>query len=249
MLVIPVISIVVPTYHAGSFIKEAIKKKLDVLSSLNIPYELILVMDGKDELSREKITSFLKLKNFKVVYLKNNHGKGFAVRRGMKVAKGNYIGYMDVDNDIDPIVIRNMYEVIKDNKYSAILPSKTHTLSKINYPFKRKLFSKTYHFIVNRFFNLSCSDTQLGAKLYSKTLVNNVLPLCEINGFAFELEMLMFAKQMNRLEFLEIPVVVNFKTQTTISLKNGLNVLSDTFKLFLRVRKFETSKKETNTSD
>ena len=240
----PIISIIVPAYHAGEFIKDAVAKKIAVLKSLEVPYELILVIDGTDKSSISEMTPFFKMKQFKVVYLKYNHGKGFAVRRGMRQAKGKYIGYMDVDNDIDPLVIRDMYNAILSNKYSAILPSKTHKLSKINYPFKRKLFSKVYNFIVKNIFNIPCSDTQLGAKLYSKSYIQNVIPLCMINGFAFELEMLSYAKEMNLLYFKEIPVVVNFKTQTTISLKNGIKVLIDTFKLFIRVRNFDANKKE-----
>lgn len=240
----PIISIVVPAYHAGSFIKDAVAKKLAVLKSLEISYELILVIDGADKSSISEISPFFKMKQFKVVYLKYNHGKGFAVRRGMHQAKGKYIGYMDVDNDIDPLVVKDMYNAIVSNEYSAILPSKIHKLSKINYPFKRRLFSKVYNFIVKNIFNIPCSDTQLGAKLYSRSFVRNVIPLCTINGFAFELEMLSYAKKMNLLYFKEIPVVVNFKTQTTINLKNGINVLLDTFKLFIRIRKFDANKKE-----
>jgi glycosyltransferase involved in cell wall biosynthesis len=243
--VIPVISIIVPAYHASKFIKDAIQKKLDVLDSLRVPYELILVIDGADKLSKIEVARFLKMKQFKVVYLKNNHGKGFAVRRGMQSAKGQYIGYMDVDNDIDPKVIKDMYEIINDSNTTAVLPSKVHRLSVINYPFKRKIFSKTYNFIVTKVFRLACSDTQLGAKLYSKSLIQKVLPQCEINGFAFELEMLIIAKEMNILDFVEIPVLVNYKTQTTISLKNGLNVLSDTFKFYFRIKEIGSNKKET----
>jgi glycosyltransferase involved in cell wall biosynthesis len=242
--VIPLISIVVPAYHASKFIRDAVKQKLLVLESLKIPFELIVVLDGMDKASKGEIAQFLKMKQLKVVYLKNNHGKGFAVRRGMSQAKGKYIGYMDVDNDIDPQVIKDMYEVIIKDEFSAVIPTKMHPLSKINYPVKRKLFSKTYNFVVKHIFKLSCSDTQLGAKLYSKSLVMNVLPLCAVNGFAFELEMLMYAKKLGLLSYQEIPVVVNYKTKSTISMRNGLNVLSDTFKLFLRIKKFEPSQKE-----
>jgi len=243
--VIPVISIIVPAYHASDFIKDAIKKKLGILDSLKVPYELILVIDGKDELSKREIVEFSKIEQFKVVYLKNNHGKGFAVRRGMQSAKGKYIGYMDVDNDIDPKVIRDMYEVINNSDYTAVLPSKVHKLSVINYPFKRKIFSKTYNFLVTKIFKLNCSDTQLGAKIYTNSLVQKVLPLCSIDGFAFELEMLIIARKLDLLNFIEIPVLVNYKTQTTISFKNGLNVLSDTFKFFFRIKEIGTNKKKT----
>jgi glycosyltransferase involved in cell wall biosynthesis len=242
--VIPVISIILPSYNAGEFIKDAIEKKLSILESLGVPFELILVMDGEDKLAREEISKFKKINQFKAVYLKENHGKGYAVRRGMAQAGGEYIGYMDIDNDIDPQVIYNMYCKIKNSKYTAILPSKINKMSKINYPLKRRLFSKIYHHLVKNIFNFTCSDTQLGAKLYSKSLVKSVLPYCVINGFAFELEMLLYAQKMSILRYTEIPVVVNFKTQTTISIRSGLNVISDTVKLFLRIKNFDPNKKE-----
>jgi len=89
---------------------------------------------------------------------------------------------------------------------------------------------------------LNCSDTQLGAKLYSNKLVKTTLPYCLINGFAFELEMLSISKKLGILKLVEIPVIVNFKTQTTISLRSGIKVLIDTFKLFLRLKKIEVKK-------
>lgn len=239
---IPKISLIVPCYKAGEFIKKAIDNKIRVLEGLGISYELIIVQDGSDEDARIELKNFKNNKNIKIVLLKKNHGKGYAVRRGMQQAKGEYIGYMDVDNDIEPNVIKDMYERIIERDYNAVLPSKMHPDSKIKYPVNRKIFSRIYNFIVRDIFKLNCFDTQLGAKLYTNKLIKTTLPYCVINGFAFELEILGVAKKLEILNMVEIPVTVNFKTQTTISLKSGIKVLSDTFKLFLRLKKIEAKK-------
>jgi glycosyltransferase involved in cell wall biosynthesis len=242
------LSLIVPAFKAGKFLKQALLEKQKVLDSLRIPYEIIIIADGYDPETDRVLKSLKKNKRIRSYLLPKNRGKGYAVKFGFKKAKGNIIAYMDADNDIDPQVIKDGYFRLIESESHAILPSKNHKDSQTNYPHDRKLFSRVYNFMVRRIFLLQCSDTQLGAKIYSKDLLEKVLPHCQINGFAFELEMLKIAQILGYNRFEEIPVKIDLKTKSTISFINGLSVIKDSLLLYPRIlllnAKFKQSQKE-----
>ena len=229
------LSLVIPAYKAGKFLKQALLEKQKVLQSLNIPFEIIVIADGFDSETDKALKTLKGNRNIHFYCLPKNKGKGFAVRLGFQKAKGRIISYMDADNDIDPDVIKQGYLRLKQSELEAILPSKNHKDSQTNYPHERKLFSRVYNFMVRRIFLLKCSDTQLGAKIYSRELIEQVLPHCRINGFAFELEMLKVAQILGYNRFEEIPVRIDLKTKSTISFLNGLTVIKDSILLYPRV--------------
>lgn len=229
------LSLIIPAYKAGKFLKQALLEKQKVLQSLNIPFEIIVIADGFDSETDKALQTLKGNRNIHFYCLPKNKGKGFAVRLGFQKAKGRIISYMDADNDIDPEVIKQGYLRLKDSEFEAILPSKNHKDSQTNYPHERKLFSRVYNFMVRRIFLLKCSDTQLGAKIYRRELIEQVLPHCRINGFAFELEMLKVAQILGYNRFEEIPVRIDLKTKSTISFLNGLTVIKDSILLYPRV--------------
>lgn len=231
----PKYSLIIPAFKAGSFIEECLKTKIEILKTLKESYEIIIVVDGYDKHTIKSVHKFKKNRNVKIIVIKRNHGKGFAVREGFKKAQGELIGYMDADNDINPKILKVGFQKLENLKFDAVLPSKNHPDSIINYPKSRKLFSRLYNYIVRKFFKLNISDSQLGAKFYTKKLVKEVLPKCKINGFAFEVEMIKIASKMGYNKFLEIPVEVNLKTKSTISFLNGVIVIFDTLLLLPRL--------------
>ncbi len=225
------ISIIVPCYRVGKAVKADVLPKIQILEGLGCNYEIIMVLDGPDA-EAEKSLEQLILENpkLKLIKLARNHGKGFAVRSGMKAAKGRFIGYMDSDNDINPKVLADMYRVIILGEIDAVLPSKRLAESKVTIPSNRKIFSGAYNTYVRKFLGWPISDTQLGAKLYRAELVNSIVELCEINGFVFELEMLAFAQAFGYKRFREIPVSLELHTKSTISLNNSWDIIAETLK-------------------
>jgi len=237
------LSLVIPVHKAGSAVGTALIEKINVLKSMGIEYEVIVVEDGPDQLAHNVLLEMQNsMKNLKLISLNKNYGKGYAIRAGLKTATGNHLAYMDYDNDINPEVIRRGYEEINKNKYDIVIPSKNHKNSQVTYPKSRRTFSRIYNFIAKIIFRINCSDTQVGAKFYSKNMIRTVLPLCKVNGFAFELEMLKFSELTGFSNFLEIPVEVNLMTQSTIDFTHALQIIFDTLFLFPRMIFFNGKK-------
>ena len=87
------ISVVIPTFNRISLVARAIDSVLK--QSLN-PYEIIVVDDGSDDGTSEMIQN--KYKSIKLIQQQNN-GVSAARNKGIKHAKGDWIGLLDSDDE------------------------------------------------------------------------------------------------------------------------------------------------------
>ena len=94
----PLVSIIIPTFNRSNYIKRAIN------SALNQIYEYIevIVIDDNSYDNTEKIVKSIKDK--RVRYYKNskNMGAPFSRNRGFYLSKGEYINFLDDDDELLP---------------------------------------------------------------------------------------------------------------------------------------------------
>lgn len=121
---IPKVSIIIPTYKRSLMLKRAIDSVLNQSYS-NI--EVIVVDDNNpDTIYRQQNESFMKhyLDNPKVIYLKHEKNLNGAVARntGIKVAQGQYIGFLDDDDEFHKDKIEIQVNKLKamDKSYGAV---------------------------------------------------------------------------------------------------------------------------------
>ena len=93
------LSIIIPAYNERDRLPKTLRDVSRYLSNAQFTSEVIVVNDGSQDktegVAREEGS---KIKNFKVIGDTKNHGKGWAVREGMKVAEGEWRLFMDADN-------------------------------------------------------------------------------------------------------------------------------------------------------
>src|SRR5665647_1387418 len=98
----PVISIIVPVYNVELYIRECLDS---ILTQTFKDFEVILVNDGSTDQSGDICNEYAKNdKRIKVAH-KDNGGVSSARNVGIKLAQGDYIGFVDSDDRID----ENMY--------------------------------------------------------------------------------------------------------------------------------------------
>lgn len=100
------ISIVVPTYNRAKFIGRTIKS---VLSQSINDWELIIIDDGSIDNTEEVVFKFKK-NDSRIIYIKlpNNKGVNFARNRGIEKATGEWINFIDSDDEY----LKEMFHVI-----------------------------------------------------------------------------------------------------------------------------------------
>ena len=105
------VSIIVPIYNAQIFLKKLIEN-LTNQTYRNI--EIILVNDGSTDNSLN-ICNELQSKDNRIrVVDKENGGVSSARNKGIKVSNGDYVTFVDSDDNIDEDYIRKMVENIED---------------------------------------------------------------------------------------------------------------------------------------
>lgn len=99
----PKISIIVPVYCAESYLERCVES---ILSQTEKNLELILVDDGSIDNTGKMCDDFARKDARVVVIHQENSGVSIARNKGLAIARGEYIGFVDSDDWIE----KNMYE-------------------------------------------------------------------------------------------------------------------------------------------
>ena len=85
-----------PYFNKKIFLKKSLNSVLDQ-SFKN--YEIIIIFDGGDKTDLNFIKKEIKKKkNIKLIVNKRNIGAGFSRNKGINIAKGKYIAFLDCDD-------------------------------------------------------------------------------------------------------------------------------------------------------
>jgi glycosyltransferase involved in cell wall biosynthesis len=228
-------SVVVPAYNESRYIENSIKRIEYTLNKLQLKWELIVVDDGSTDSTLRIANSLRKFyKNLKVVGYKLNKGKGAAILFGTKLAKGDYIAFIDADGDVAPNYLRFLLNSMNGSDIAIL--SKNHPKSKVKFPLYRKILSKGYYAIVRMLFNLPVSDTQVGCKVFKGHIIKEMSPFISTKKFVFDLELLAYANKLD-YRIKEYPAVLNFRREKSrIRLKSVLIMLLETILVLYKIK-------------
>ena len=115
----PAISVVMPTFNDGEYLREAIDS---ILNQTFRYFEFIIVNDGSTDNSEDIINSY---NDNRIRYLKNASNSGNAIARniGMKAARGKYIAMMDSDDIAKPNRFVMQFEYLEGHPEIGIFGS------------------------------------------------------------------------------------------------------------------------------
>lgn len=113
------LSIIIPVYNTEKYLTSCLTSLInqDLATS---DYEIIVVNDGSTDASEEII---LKYKNqySNLVYIKQeNQGVSVARNKGLDVAKGEYVLFVDSDDSLFPNVLGTLYQNAKTNQLDLL---------------------------------------------------------------------------------------------------------------------------------
>jgi glycosyltransferase involved in cell wall biosynthesis len=204
------LSVVMPVYNEGAQITSNVEQTLGALRMLG-PFELILVDDGSIDKSGEEIARLAQRFPGEVIAIAMPHaGKGEALRRGAQIARGKFVVFIDADLDLPPEQILFFVAIQRVKKADAVIGSKMHPDSTVDYPLRRRIYSLGYFWLVKALFGLPVRDTQTGLKLVRRDLLLKALEKTESQGFTLDLELLVRLAQLGAV-MVEAPVVVEYK--------------------------------------
>lgn len=125
----PRISIIVPVYKVEAYLNKCIDS---ILNQTFEDFELILVNDGSPDKCGEICEDYAKKDSRIRVFHKENGGQATARNFGIDVARGEYIGFVDSDDYIEPEMYEVLYNMcINDNCDMVNCSSKIYFNNKI----------------------------------------------------------------------------------------------------------------------
>ena len=236
------ISVVIPMYNEEKIIRDTAKEVHEYMVERfgDGEFEVLFSNDGSLDRCADAVSS-LELSGIRVTGYEKNRGKGCAVRTAILEAEGDFVMFTDADLAYGTEVIGALYDSYIENSDAGVFIGSRNIGNDgySEYTFLRKIMSKTYIKVVCLFGGFKLSDFQCGCKAFTKEAAEKIFSLCQIDGFAFDLEALMLAQKIG-YKIKEIPVkIINHRESKVNIVKDTLRMLSDLRKIKKRIKKLE----------
>ena len=221
------VTVVLPYFNPGAALRTTVEETVTALRQTGASFEVIGVSDGSTDGSERSIEALFP-EDLVHILLPGHRGKGEALRTGFRSGRGRYIGFIDADGDIPPSTLKSFVEIAHSSGPDIVIGSKRHPGSRVVYPRLRRLYSWTYQQLVRAAFGLRVTDSQVGIKLVRREVLADVLPRTVVEGFAFDLELLVLAQHLGYSNLVEAPIEVLHRFSSTVSPVAVLKTLLDT---------------------
>ena len=196
------LSILVPAFNEENTIIE-ILEKVSKVEIEGVKKEIIVI----DDCSLDKTLSLLeKNKNLYdlLIRMKQNSGKGAAIKEGLKKATGNYILFQDADLEYDPLDYKKLIEPVLRFNADLVIGSRllSSQLTRVYY-FWHKVGNKFLTFLFNVLNNTTFTDIYSCYLLFRRSLINpNNL---ETSGWEQQAEILATSVKKSKIHY-EVPI-------------------------------------------
>jgi undecaprenyl-phosphate 4-deoxy-4-formamido-L-arabinose transferase len=116
----PMISLVIPVYNEERNLTRLMERIMPTMSSMNRPFEVILVDDGSNDSSLKMLKGFSRLPEIRVVELTRNYGQHAAILAGFSIVRGEIIVTLDADLQNPPEEIPRLIEAMEEGGFDVV---------------------------------------------------------------------------------------------------------------------------------
>ncbi|WP_315791246.1 glycosyltransferase [Fischerella sp. JS2] len=224
------ISVILPLYNEVECIDITWKNLLD-FSYHHPDFHFIFVDDGSTDKSKEVLTK--NLENTKLSYIKfisydKNRGKGYAVKKGLEYAYGDFICYIDSDLAYS---LEHLELIVEKLEYfDMVIGSRSLVSQNIKVlSLSRKVAGKTFNYLSRYILDLPFKDMQAGIKGFKKDVAEELFKRQLVTSFSFDVELIYLAKKEG-YQIGEIPAIVS---ETHLYKSSKVNLFKNSLEMFL----------------
>lgn len=232
------LSLIMPAYNEGERIFQNLHIAIAQVEPLAQQVELIVVNDGsRDNTWQEICRAADQDKRILPVNCPENEGKGNALRVGTAHAKGDYIAFCDSDLDLAPAQLDRFVEIMQKEDADAVIGSKMHPDSHVDYPLVRRIYSWGYYILLRILFRLNTRDTQTGLKLFKAQAIKPVMRMVLVKRYAFDIEVLaLIHSRKGKIVSAPIDLVFQRVDNGRINWNDIFRMVWDTVAVFYRLK-------------
>lgn len=134
-------------------------------------------------------------------------GKGGVIREAFRHCDAEFIGFVDADAATPPEEFQRIVDAAARQADGAIcsrrLPA---SIVPGRSSLARRIASAGFAAFIRGLFGLPFSDTQCGAKVFRRNVIEDVLPLLNSRGFEFDVDLLSVARKLG-YDIVEVPSI------------------------------------------
>jgi glycosyltransferase involved in cell wall biosynthesis len=208
------LSVVIPAYNEENRLGGTLTAITGYLAGRDV--EVLVVDDGSTDRT-VAVAEGIGAPNVRVIRLDKNRGKGAAVRAGILASTGERVLFSDADL-ATPIDELRKLEAKLDDGYAIAIGSRALDGAdiRVRQSTPRELMGKTFNVLVRALVVGGIKDTQCGFKLFRGDLARELFAGCAIDGFAFDVDILLRARRAGH-RIAEVPVVWRHVEQSKVS--------------------------------
>jgi hypothetical protein len=227
------LSLLVPSFNEAPHFEKNLKRIKEVLDSSTLSYEIIIIDDTSTDKTVEIAEEFIKINNAanNLILIKHlrNQGRGKTVNDGIMAAKGDEVGFIDIDLSCSPWYILPIVAEIKKGA-DVVLGSRIYKLK-----FKtlhRWILSKGYKLLVRMLLRLDLGDTESGCKFFKREEITKVLPRIKDEKWFWDTEIIVRSR-LAGLKIVDLPTVF-----VRESLYSRVKIIRDSWRHFINLWRF-----------
>jgi glycosyltransferase involved in cell wall biosynthesis len=229
----PQLSVVVACYNEEDTLRASFQEIRETLDDLQRRYEILFVDDASRDRTREILHALVAAHpelDLKLILHDANRGRGATVTDGFRAARGEIVGYLDIDLEVHSRYIPSLVRAIeKGADVATVKRIYAFQLRSLN----RYFMSRGYSFLVRSLLQVPFHDTETGYKFFRRKRLFPVLDAIRDPGWFWDTEFMVRAARLG-LSVVEIPgaYVRRFDKASTVS---GLR---DSLRYFARLWTF-----------
>lgn len=231
----PEISVVVPAYNEAFRLGRTLDRIVDFLDSRGDRFEILVVDDGSTD-ETAGVAAERREWGVRTLQLVSNRGKGAALRHGVVASRGARVLLTDADLST-PIEELDSLESALEEADIAMGSREVEGARVVHHqPRYRELLGRMFNLAIRFLGVRGFLDTQCGFKLLRGEVARDLFPRLEIEGFAYDVEMVLRARELG-YEVVEVGVEWHDSGASRVRpFRDGFRMLWDVIRLRIRRR-------------
>jgi dolichyl-phosphate beta-glucosyltransferase len=227
------LSVIIPAYNEEKRLAKTLNSINGYLSKQNYDSEILVVDNNSKDKTPDIVRNLAnQIKNLRLIEGSSKWGKGFAVKKGMSEAIGDYRIFTDADNSTSIDQVEKMWPEF-DKGFDVAIGSRDikGAVLAVSQPRWRIFLGNSFNLMVQIISGLwGIWDTQCGFKGFKKEASEKIFQKSQISGFSFDVEVLILAKKMG-YKIKEIPVTWVNDPDSKVGLKGIIKMLFEVIQI------------------
>jgi len=221
------LSLVLPCYDEAEHIDRSVPRLIGFLDAMGLAYELVFVDDASRDDTRQRLARIAAAHPdhaIRILHHGHNRGRGASVRDGFRVGRGEILGYLDVDLEVDAVYVLSMLMAIRQGADVAVGARVYRVQPRY---WHRHLLSRGYAGMARQLLDIPYRDTEAGYKFFRREAALELARVTEDDGWFWDTEVMCRAHERG-LAVAEVPCLFQRnagKTSTVRPLRDSVEYL------------------------